>query len=61
MKLKKLSQSGQGLTEYLILMLLVSIVSIAATRTLGNTIKRKIELAQRHIDRDVGLMDREEK
>ncbi len=53
MKLK--SESGQGLTEYLILIVLISLVSIAASRTLGSTIKRKIELSERHIERDVGI------
>jgi Flp pilus assembly pilin Flp len=49
------SESGQGLTEYLILVVLISLVSIAASKTLGSTIKRKIELTQRHIERDVGI------
>jgi Flp pilus assembly pilin Flp len=53
MKLKRvqLDQSGQGLTEYITLLLLVSIFSIAAAKTLGGTIKRKIEMAERHIDK----------
>ena len=47
--------SGQGLTEYLILLLLISLVSLSATRILGNTIKRKLELAQRHLESEVSL------
>lgn len=46
---------GQGLTEYLILLVLISVVSIAATRTLGSTIKKKIQLAERHLKKDVSL------
>lgn len=54
MKLR-LNETGQGLTEYLILLLLISVVSIVATRTLGTTIKAKLEMAQRHINSDVTL------
>lgn len=50
-----MNQKGQGLTEYIILLLLVSIVSIAAVTALGSTIKGKFELIQRHINSDVGL------
>ena len=50
-----LNESGQGLTEYITLLLLVSIISIAAAQTLGSTIKRKIELAERHIKSDISL------
>ena len=49
------NQKGQSLTEYLILVLFISVASIAATRSLGQTLKRKLELAQRHIESDVGL------
>ena len=50
-----LNQSGQGLMEYLILVILVAGVAIAAAKTLGTTVKSKIELVQRHIDKDVKL------
>ena len=46
---------GQGLTEYLVLLLLISVISIAAVKSLGGTIKGKIELAQRHINSDISL------
>ncbi|MGK5089354.1 hypothetical protein WDW86_17525 [Bdellovibrionota bacterium FG-2] len=36
------SEDGQGLTEYIMLMLLISVVSIGVTRTLGAKIKDKI-------------------
>lgn len=45
------NETGQGLTEYLILMILIAVISIAAARTLGSTIKAKIEMAQRHIEK----------
>ena len=52
---KLLNQSGQGLTEYITLLLLISVFSIAAAKTLGGTIKKKIEMAERHIQSDVTL------
>jgi Flp pilus assembly pilin Flp len=42
-------ERGQGLSEYLILVLLIAVGSIAAARTLGGTVKGKIEMANRHI------------
>ena len=51
----QLNQKGQGLTEYLILVLLIAVVSIAATRSLGNTIKMKIQEARNHINSDVTI------
>ena len=53
-----LDQKGQGLTEYITLLLLVSIFSIAAAQTLGKKIKGKIELATRHIDSGITLEDK---
>jgi len=44
-------EAGQGLTEYLVLLLLIAVISISAARTLGNTIRGKLEMAERHIDR----------
>lgn len=49
------SQSGQGLTEYIILLLLVSVISIAAVKGLGSTVKGKIQEARDHINRDVSV------
>ncbi|MEN9723917.1 MAG: hypothetical protein RJB38_1903 [Pseudomonadota bacterium] len=49
--LKRSSQAGQGLTEYLILLVLISLVSIAAVRSLGNTIQNKLSLIRNHIDK----------
>ena len=55
MKIKILDQKGQGLTEYITLLLLVSICSVAVAKTLGGTIKRKIQEAERHINSDITL------
>ena len=46
-----LDQKGQGLTEYLILLLLIAVVSIGVTQALGKTIQNKIRDAQTKIDR----------
>jgi hypothetical protein len=52
-----LNNKGQGLTEYLILMILVCVVSIAAAKSLGGTIKRKIQEARQHINSDVSISE----
>ena len=46
---------GQGLTEYIILLLLVTVVSIAAAKSLGGTIKKKMEMARSHILQDIRI------
>jgi len=43
-------RAGQGLTEYLILLVLISMVSIAAVRSMGTTIERKIQQARENIN-----------
>lgn len=53
MKKPELNESGQGLTEYLILLMLISVVSIAAAKTLGSTIKTKLQDARNHINQDI--------
>lgn len=50
-----LNQAGQGLTEYITLMLLIAIVSIAATKTLGHRIKEQIQQVSDHINKDLTL------
>ena len=45
-----LKSQGQGLTEYLILLVLISLVSIAAVKSLGGTIQRKLQMAREHIN-----------
>ncbi len=51
--MKNFNQEGQGLTEYLILVMLISVVSIVAVQTLGNTIQRKLQTVQREINTKV--------
>jgi hypothetical protein len=55
MKTKNLwaCEKGQGLTEYLMIMILVAIVSIVAVRTMGERVKSKIEEASNHINSDI--------
>lgn len=59
MKKHHFDQAGQGLTEYIILLLLVSVISIAAVKTLGSTIKTKIQEARNHINSDVSVENKE--
>ena len=44
------NQSGQALAEYLILMILVCLVSIAAVRSVGGTIEDKVRGIGRHLE-----------
>ena len=46
---------GQGLTEYLMLIVLIAVVSIIATKSLGNTIKDKIQRARQHINSEISF------
>lgn len=55
--LGKLDQKGQGLTEYITLLLLVSVCSIVAVSTLGKRIKDKIQVATNHINSDISISD----
>ena len=50
--MKKLlrTQNGQALTEYLILLILIAVVSIAATTSLGTTVRTKLQLAREKIN-----------
>ncbi len=50
-----LDEKGQGLTEYLMLLFLISVISIGVTKTLGSTIKRKLEVAKNHISKELVL------
>jgi Flp pilus assembly pilin Flp len=49
------NRTGQGLTEYLILLLLVAVVSITAVKSLGGVVKRKFQEVQNHVNSDVSL------
>jgi Flp pilus assembly pilin Flp len=48
-------ESGQGLTEYLMIMILVAVVSIAAMKALGSTVKAKIQEARQHINEEISI------
>ena len=52
------NERGQGLTEYITLVLLIAIVSITATKTLGHRIKEHIQEASDHINKDLSLEDK---
>lgn len=47
---KMMNESGQGLTEYITLLLLIAVLSIGVTQTLGKRVKQKIEEASNQID-----------
>jgi len=51
----KIGTKGQGLTEYLILLILVAVISIAGAKSLGTTVKNKLRLAKDHINKEVSL------
>jgi Flp pilus assembly pilin Flp len=53
----KLDQSGQGLTEYIALLLLIAVVSFGVTKTLGSRVKSKIKEAADHINSDISLQN----
>jgi Flp pilus assembly pilin Flp len=54
-KFLPVDEKGQGLTEYLILLLLVSVVSIAAVSSLGKTIKTKFQTARNNINKNISI------
>ncbi len=47
------NEQGQGLTEYIILLMLVSVISITAVSTLGHTVRNKIQEASKAINSNV--------
>lgn len=49
------NNKGQGLTEYITLLLLISVISIVAAKSLGSTVKAKIQLARKHINEEITL------
>ena len=55
--MKFLDQKGQGLTEYMTLLVLISLVSIAAVKTLGRDLRDKIKTAHSHIKKDLNFSD----
>lgn len=53
----ELDQKGQSLTEYIILLVLVSLVAVGAAKSVGKTIRAKIETARSHILSDINFND----
>jgi Flp pilus assembly pilin Flp len=53
--MKLLDNKGQGLTEYITLLVLVSLVAVGAAKTLGTTVKEKIRRARSHIHSDISF------
>jgi hypothetical protein len=57
MKKQKLGNSGQGLTEYLMLVFLIGIVSLGLVQSIGKQVKGKLETVRDNIDREIVLND----
>lgn len=47
--------SGQGLTEYLILLVLVAVLSIGVVKALGERIKTRFDQSKEKIEKDVNV------
>jgi Flp pilus assembly pilin Flp len=56
MKILK-NNSGQGLTEYITLLVLVSLVAVGAAKSLGKSVREKIKTARSHINSDINFND----
>ncbi|MFZ9594919.1 MAG: Flp family type IVb pilin [Bdellovibrionia bacterium] len=48
-------QRGQGLTEYITLLVLISLVSVAAVKTVGSRLRAKLETAQKRIHEQIAF------
>ncbi len=46
----QVSESGQGMSEYLVLVLLIAVGSIAASKSIGTTIYQKLEQVHRSLE-----------
>ncbi len=53
--MNKNKQRGQGLTEYLMLVILISVISISAVKGFGGMVEDKIKRAKDHIRKDVSF------
>jgi Flp pilus assembly pilin Flp len=47
------NNKGQSLTEYITLLILISLVSVATVKTVGVRIRDKLKLAERTISREI--------
>ena len=43
------NKQGQGMSEYLILVMLIAIASIAATQTVGSAVKNRLNIVHQKI------------
>ncbi len=55
--MRLLNEKGQGLTEYITLLVLVSLVAVGAAKSVGSTVRNKLETARRHINQDINFDD----
>lgn len=46
----RLNESGQGMSEYLILVMLIAVASIAATRGVGKSVIGKLKQIRQSVD-----------
>jgi len=53
--MRLLDEKGQGLTEYITLLVLVSLVAVGAAKTVGTTVRNKLETARKHINQDINF------
>jgi Flp pilus assembly pilin Flp len=53
--MRLLDERGQGLTEYITLLVLVSLVAVGAAKSVGTTVRNKLETARRHINQDINF------
>jgi len=51
--MKLSDEKGQGLTEYLILLFLISVISIGVTKQLGSVIQNRLKTAKENISREL--------
>ena len=49
------NKQGQGMSEYLILMVLICVASITASTTLGKTVIRKLTLVNNKLEHEVTM------
>jgi Flp pilus assembly pilin Flp len=55
LKMRLFDEKGQGLTEYITLLVLVSLVAVGAAKSVGTTVRNKLETARRHINQDINF------
>ena len=55
--MRLLDEKGQGLTEYITLLVLVALVAVGAAKSIGTTVRNKLETARKHINQDINFDD----